>query len=106
MLSASPADMNAAAVAGTNMRSRTVVASPTIIAGQEGSSACRIMVAMIALSLCRGPNVLNGLRITTGTPNDLANTSAIISAAILEAEYGDCPCSGGGSSTGIVNAVP
>src|SRR5882672_410724 len=105
-LSAIPAAMNAAAVSVTNVRSRTVVASPTMIAGQEGSSACLIMVAMIALSLCLGPNVLNGLRITTGTPNDLANASAIISAAILEAEYGDCPCSGWDSSIGIVSAVP
>src|SRR3981081_3524163 len=98
--------MKAAPVLVPKGRWRPVVASPTMIAGQEGSSACRIMVPIIALSLCRGPNVLNGLRITTGTPNDLANASAIISPAILEAEYGDCPCSGWDSSIGIVNAVP
>src|SRR5437660_12008113 len=98
--------MNAAAVSVTKLKSRTVVASPTMIAGQEVSSACRMIAPMIALSLCRGPNVLNGLRITTGTPNDLAKASAIMSAAILEAEYGDCPCNGWDSLIGIVSAVP
>ena len=98
--------MNAAAVSVTNVRSRTVVASPTMIVAQEGSSACRMMVPMIALSLCRGPNVLNGLSRTTGTPNDLAKASAIMSAAILEAEYGDCPCKGWDSLIGIVKAMP
>jgi len=77
-----------------------------MIAEHEGSSACRMMLPMIARSLWRGPNVLKGLRITAGTPNDLANASAIMSAAIFDAEYGDCPCSGWDSLIGLVSAVP
>ncbi len=59
-----------------------------------------MIVGITARADCRGPNVLNGRTVTTGTSNESWNASAILSAPILLAEYGDCPCSGCCSSIG------
>jgi hypothetical protein len=43
-------------------------------------------VGITALSLWRGPKVLNGLKVTTGVPKDRVKASAIMSAPIFDAE--------------------
>src|SRR3712207_6893654 len=65
-----------------------------------------MMVGITARADCRGPNVLNGRRITTGSSNAAWKLSAILSAPIFDAEYGDCPTSGCDSAIGAVCAVP
>jgi len=49
------------------------------------------MVGMTALADWRGPKVLNGLTIVTGSSKERKNDSAILSAPILVALYGDWP---------------
>ena len=44
--------------------------------------------------------------VATGSSKLKWKLSAILSAPILEAEYGDCPWSGCSSSIGTVRAVP
>src|SRR5262245_36699687 len=50
--------------------------------------------------------VLNGRAMATGKPNAWCNDMTIMSPPILDAEYGDCGCSGCSSSMGTRNAVP
>ncbi len=45
-----------------------------------------MMVGMTARADWRGPKVLNGRTVTTGTPKEQWNASAILSAPILLAE--------------------
>ena len=65
-----------------------------------------MIVGITARADWRGPKVLNGRRTTTGSPNAAWKDSAILSAPIFDAEYGDWPCSGCDSWIGTVRAVP
>ena len=65
-----------------------------------------MIVGITARADCRGPNVLNGRTVTTGVSNERKYDSASLSAPILLAEYGDCPCNGCFSLIGTSSAVP
>ena len=54
----------------------------------------------------RGPKVLNGRSVTTGSPKLRWYDSTSLSAATLEAAYGDWAWSGCASLIGTVRAVP
>src|SRR2546430_415527 len=64
------------------------------------------MVGTTARADCRGPNVLNGRRMTTGTSYVHQNASHSLSAAIFVALYGDCARKGCDSRIGMVLGVP
>ena len=61
---------------------------------------------MTARADWRGPYVLNGRKITTGTSNEQAHASQSLSAAILLALYGDWALRGCLSVIGRVSGVP
>ena len=65
-----------------------------------------IIVGITALQLCLGPYVLNGLIIDIGVLNECQKLSAIWSAPILDAAYGDWPTKGWFSLIGTNCALP
>src|SRR5450631_2809778 len=65
-----------------------------------------MIVGTTARADWRGPKVLKGRTVTTGSPYARWKDSTSLSAAILVAAYGDCACSGCFSSIGTYRAVP
>ena len=92
-------------VSGTNVKSLVGVSAPSCTSRLPAASWLMI-VGITARADCRGPKVLNGRIVTVGRPKDAWYALTIWSAAILDAEYGDCPWSGCPSSIGTYRAVP
>src|SRR5438270_14574 len=101
---ASPRRVNASTVSPTYVKSRVGSTFPS--ATVSPARSCVTMVGMTARADCRGPYVLNGRSVATGRPKLRWNDSAILSAPILLAAYGDCPCRGCASSMGTYFALP
>ena len=90
--------MNPSTVSATYVKSRVGERWPS--ATVVPCSACDTIVGMTARGDWRGPYVLNGRTVVSGSAKLCWKLSASLSAAIFVAEYGDCACSGCSSSIG------